>query len=110
MMPVPNGLSPEVAVLTEPLLIGHHAVNRSEITKKDAAVVIGCGPVGLAIICLLKTMGIETIVASDYSPGRRAWPPPAAPPRSSIRPTRRPTTRSANAATSPRSPPTRPAD
>jgi len=72
MMPVPNGLSPDVAVVTEPMAIGHHAVNRSEITKRDAAVVIGCGPVGLAIICLLKTKGIETIVASDYSPGRRA--------------------------------------
>ena len=72
MIPVPNGLSPEVAVLTEPMAIGHHAVNRSEITRKDAAVVIGCGPVGLAIICLLKTKGVQTIVASDYSPGRRA--------------------------------------
>ena len=72
MVPVPNGLSPEVAVLTEPMAIGYHAINRSEITRKDAAVVIGCGPVGLAIICLLKTKGVETIVASDYSPGRRA--------------------------------------
>lgn len=72
MIPVPNGLAPEIAVLTEPVAIGHHAVNRSEITRKDAAVVIGCGPVGLAIICLLKTKGIETIVASDLSPGRRA--------------------------------------
>ena len=72
MIAVPNGLSPDVAVLTEPMAIGLHAVNRSEITRKDAAVVIGCGPVGLAIICLLKTRGIESIVASDYSPGRRA--------------------------------------
>ena len=72
MIAVPNGLSPDVAVLTEPMAIGHHAVNRSEVTRKDAAVVIGCGPVGLAIICLLKTKGVETIVASDYSAGRRA--------------------------------------
>ncbi len=72
MMPVPNGLSTDVAVITEPMAIGHHAVNRSEITRKDAAVVIGCGPVGLSIICLLRTKAIETIIASDYSPGRRA--------------------------------------
>ena len=72
MIPVPNGLRPDIAVLTEPMAIGYHAVNRSEITRKDAAVVIGCGPVGLAIICLLKTKGIETIIASDFSPGRRA--------------------------------------
>ena len=72
MMPVPNGLSPDAAVVTEPMAIGGHAVNRSGITKKDAAIVIGCGPVGLAIICTLKTNGIQTIVASDFSAGRRA--------------------------------------
>ena len=72
MMPLPNGLAPEVGVLTEPMAVGLHAVNRSEIAKKDAAVVIGCGPVGLAVICMLKARGIDTIVASDFSPGRRA--------------------------------------
>jgi threonine dehydrogenase-like Zn-dependent dehydrogenase len=34
--------------------------------------VIGCGPVGLAVICQLKTLGVSTIIASDFSPGRRA--------------------------------------
>ena len=72
MMPVPNGLEPGVAVLTEPMAIAHHAVNRAEITKKDAAIVIGCGPVGLAVICMLRAAGVETIVASDLSAGRRA--------------------------------------
>lgn len=72
MMPVPNGLAPEVAVLTEPMAIALHAVNRADIPKKDAAIVIGCGPVGLAVICILRTKGIETIVASDFSAGRRA--------------------------------------
>ncbi len=72
MMPLPNGLSPDIGVLTEPMAIGHHAVNRAEISKKDAAIVIGCGPVGLAVICILKAKGVDTIVASDFSPGRRA--------------------------------------
>ena len=71
MLAVPNGLAPEIAVLTEPMAVGYHAVRRAEITKKDAALVIGCGPVGLAVICMLKEQGIETIVASDFSPGRR---------------------------------------
>ena len=71
MMPVPSGLDPGIAVLTEPMAIAHHAVNRSEIAKKDAAIVVGCGPVGLAIICMLRAKGVETIVASDLSPRRR---------------------------------------
>jgi threonine dehydrogenase-like Zn-dependent dehydrogenase len=36
------------------------------------AIVIGCGPIGLAVICLLKGQGVEHVVASDPSPGRRA--------------------------------------
>lgn len=69
---VPNGLSAEIAALTEPMAVALHAVRRSGLGKKDAAVVVGCGPVGLAIICHLKAMGVESIIASDFAPGRRA--------------------------------------
>jgi threonine dehydrogenase-like Zn-dependent dehydrogenase len=71
MFPVPNGLSPKLAVLTEPLAVGWHAVRRAEIGKSDVAIVIGCGPVGLAVICMLKARGADMVVASDFSPGRR---------------------------------------
>jgi threonine dehydrogenase-like Zn-dependent dehydrogenase len=69
---VPNGLPLEVAALTEPLAVGLHAVRRGEVGKGQVAVVIGCGPVGLAVIGMLKAAGVRTVVASDYSPGRRA--------------------------------------
>ena len=72
MFAVPNGLSADLAALTEPLAIGWHAVRRSGITKKDVAVVIGCGPVGLAVISMLKAQGVRTVIASDLSTGRRA--------------------------------------
>ena len=69
---VPNGLAPDIAALTEPMTVALHAVRRSDIGKRDVAVVIGCGPVGLAVICHLKAKGLDTIIASDFSPGRRA--------------------------------------
>ncbi len=71
MMPVPNGLPPDLSALTEPMAIGWHAVRRSEIGKRDVAIVIGCGPIGLAVICLLKARAVRTIVASDFSAARR---------------------------------------
>ena len=71
-LPVPNGLAPEVAALTEPLAVGLHAVRRGEVGKGQVAIVIGCGPVGLAVIGMLKASGVRTVVASDFSPGRRA--------------------------------------
>jgi threonine dehydrogenase-like Zn-dependent dehydrogenase len=71
-LPVPNGLAPDVAALTEPLAVGLHAVRRGQVGKGQVAIVIGCGPVGLAVIGMLKASGVRTVVASDYSPGRRA--------------------------------------
>lgn len=69
---VPNGLDVDTAALTEPMAVALHAVRRSEIARRDTAIVIGCGPVGLAVICHLKAKGVATIIASDYSPTRRA--------------------------------------
>jgi threonine dehydrogenase-like Zn-dependent dehydrogenase len=71
LVPVPNGLPATLAALTEPMAVGWHAVRRSEIKRKDVAVVIGCGPVGLAIICALKARGVGTVVASDFTQRRR---------------------------------------
>jgi threonine dehydrogenase-like Zn-dependent dehydrogenase len=72
MLAVPNGLEPNVAALTEPMAVGWHAVRRGEVGKRDVAIVIGCGPIGLSVILLLKAKGVRTVVASDYAPGRRA--------------------------------------
>lgn len=69
---VPNGLDPRHAALTEPMAVGLHAVNRSRIEPREGALVLGCGPVGLAVIAALRLKGVETIVASDYSSARRA--------------------------------------
>jgi threonine dehydrogenase-like Zn-dependent dehydrogenase len=72
MLPVPTGLPADVAALTEPMAVAWHAVRRGEVGKKQVAVVIGCGPVGLGVILMLKAQGVRTVVASDFSPGRRA--------------------------------------
>ena len=72
LIPVPNGLSADMAALTEPMAVGWHAVRRSDIAKRDVAIVIGCGPVGLAVICALKARGVRTVLANDFSARRRA--------------------------------------
>jgi len=69
---VPNGLDARRAALTEPMAVGLHAVNRSAIAPGEGAVVIGCGPVGIAVIAALRKRGIEPIVAADFSPMRRS--------------------------------------
>ena len=72
MLAVPNGLAAPHAAMTEPMAVGAHAVARSAISARESAVVLGCGPVGLAVIGALRLVGVETIVAADLSPARRA--------------------------------------
>jgi threonine dehydrogenase-like Zn-dependent dehydrogenase len=71
LVPIPNGMDPRHAALTEPMAVGLHAVNKSGITPGETALVLGCGPIGMAIIAALRTSGVEDIVAVDYSQIRR---------------------------------------
>lgn len=68
---VPNGLPAETACLTEPLAVAEHAVNLSGLQLGDCPLVVGCGPIGLAIIALLRQRGVEPIVASEPDETRR---------------------------------------
>lgn len=72
LLPVPNGLPARHAALTEPLAVGVHAVAKAHMAPGESAVVHGCGPVGLAVIAALKLAGVDTIIAADFSPTRRA--------------------------------------
>ncbi|HEY2994313.1 MAG TPA: zinc-binding dehydrogenase [Methylomirabilota bacterium] len=71
LLPVPSGLATDHAALTEPMAVGVHAVQKARLAPEDAPLVIGCGPVGLAVIAALRLAKVEPIVAADFSPGRR---------------------------------------
>ncbi|HEX7738478.1 MAG TPA: zinc-binding dehydrogenase [Marmoricola sp.] len=70
--PVPDGVGEDVAALTEPLAVAWHAVRRGKVGKGETAVVVGCGPIGLAVILMLKARGVKTVIASDFSAARRS--------------------------------------
>jgi threonine dehydrogenase-like Zn-dependent dehydrogenase len=71
MIPVPGGLAADRAALTEPLSVGEHAVNMAGLRPDDVCLVIGTGPVGLAVIAALKVRGHGPVIAADFSPTRR---------------------------------------
>ena len=71
LLEVPNGLSTDHAALTEPMAVGVHAVAKARLEPDDAPLVIGCGPVGLAVIAALRLAGVRPIVAADFSRRRR---------------------------------------
>jgi threonine dehydrogenase-like Zn-dependent dehydrogenase len=70
-LPVPDALSTEHAALTEPLAVGEHAVGLAELSPGQPCLVVGCGPVGLAVIAALRARGHGPVLAADYSPTRR---------------------------------------
>lgn len=58
--------------LVEPMAIACRAVRRGGLGPTDTVVVLGAGPIGLAIIAWARHLGVESIVVSDPSASRRA--------------------------------------
>jgi threonine dehydrogenase-like Zn-dependent dehydrogenase len=71
LLEVPNGLPTDQAALTEPMAVGVQADANARLEPDDAPLVIGCGPVGLAVVAALRLAGARPIVAADFSRRRR---------------------------------------
>ena len=71
LLPVSEDLSTEEAALTEPMAVGIHAVAKANLQPADVPLVVGCGPVGLAVVAALRLLGREPIIAADFSAKRR---------------------------------------
>jgi len=71
LLPIPDSLETNLAALTEPLAVGEHAVGLSGLQPGQPCLVVGCGPVGLAVIAALKGRGHGPVLAADLSPTRR---------------------------------------
>lgn len=59
--------------LVEPLAVAWHAVNISPVKKGDSVLVLGAGPIGLAVIQVLKARGAEKIIVSEMMPRRKEF-------------------------------------
>jgi threonine dehydrogenase-like Zn-dependent dehydrogenase len=68
---LPAGLPLERAALAEPAAVAWHAVNRARAgggLAGRSALVIGCGPIGLLVIAVLRRAGVERLTAVDLVP------------------------------------------
>jgi threonine dehydrogenase-like Zn-dependent dehydrogenase len=74
LMPVPEGLDARTAALTEPLAVGEHSVGMADIQPGWPCHVVGCGPIGLAIIVALNGAApTRSAPPTSPRPGVR-WP------------------------------------
>ena len=74
LLPVPDGLAPEVAALVEPLACCLHGVDRAEIRGGETVAVLGAGPIGLMLCACLRDAGAAPVVVGGR-PERRALVP-----------------------------------
>jgi L-gulonate 5-dehydrogenase len=67
--PVPPTLSPLWASFAEPVTIGIHACRRGEVKAGEYVLILGCGPIGLALIEVAHAYGAH-VVAVDVLDSR----------------------------------------
>jgi threonine 3-dehydrogenase len=61
---VPDGVTPQLASLFEPLGIAVRAATTGEVAGKTV-LVAGCGPIGLLTVAVARAFGAHRIIASD---------------------------------------------
>lgn len=57
----------------EPLAVAWHSVNMSPFKKGDSVLILGGGPIGLAVVQSLVARGAEKIILSEVAPRRREF-------------------------------------
>ena len=71
IVPLPAGFTPLEAVMLEPLGVAIHAVDLAKPRLLEQVTLVGCGPIGLLILQVLKVAGAGEILAVDPQAHRR---------------------------------------
>ncbi len=69
---LPDAVSFEEGAMVEPLAVGLHAVDKASMPRGATVLVIGAGPVGLAVMLWAKFLGARHVIVSEKAEGRRA--------------------------------------
>ena len=70
LLPIPEGISYEVAAMCEPLSVALHGVNRAQAKAGERIVIFGCGPIGLGMVMWAVDRGCKDVIALDLSDER----------------------------------------
>ena len=69
--PLPDRVSDADGAMLEPLGVAIHSVDLGHLPFGGTASVIGCGPIGLLLISVLKAAGASSVLAIEPLPHRR---------------------------------------
>jgi L-iditol 2-dehydrogenase len=65
LYPLPGNVSDPAGALLEPLGVAIHCLDLGHLPFDGTAAVVGCGPIGLLIIALLKASGASSVLAVE---------------------------------------------
>jgi L-iditol 2-dehydrogenase len=68
---LPDGVSPAMGALAEPLSCAIHAVERGGLRPADSVAIIGAGALGLLVLSVARLVGATQLIVSDLDAGRR---------------------------------------
>lgn len=66
VFPLPQGVSPELGALAEPLAVAVRAMNRARIAQGDRVVILGAGTIGLVTLLLARDIANEVAITARY--------------------------------------------
>jgi (R,R)-butanediol dehydrogenase/meso-butanediol dehydrogenase/diacetyl reductase len=69
---LPDSVSFREGAMVEPLAVGLHAVDMARMPRGATVLVVGAGPVGLAVILWAKFLGARHVIVSERTESRRA--------------------------------------
>ena len=67
---LPDGVDYQTGALVEPLAVALHAVRLANLRPGDGVLIIGAGPIGLAVALWCRFFGARHVVISDLASGR----------------------------------------
>jgi len=73
VLPLPDNIPLDVAALVEPLAVGWHAVSQSPLKSDSNILILGGGPIGIAVIQALRARGCGQIMVSELSASRQRF-------------------------------------
>ncbi|MGZ8761933.1 MAG: alcohol dehydrogenase catalytic domain-containing protein [Acidimicrobiia bacterium] len=68
---LPASIDDRLGALVEPLAVAHHALDRTVMERGEPVLVIGGGPVGVAVALWARSFGAREVVVSDPVEHRR---------------------------------------
>ncbi|MFT4520319.1 MAG: threonine dehydrogenase-like Zn-dependent dehydrogenase [Halioglobus sp.] len=66
LVELPTGLDIRIASLVEPLAVAVHSLDRARVREGDRILIIGAGPIGLAVGAVLRSRGMPYDIVARY--------------------------------------------